>query len=118
MHYANSSIGSFCRRLYLSNSMCSLAIQCLYFLFSDNLNGFNIEAVLGHGRRRGIKLLLNGYEYYKNGSNLWRCSQYKKSCKARLKAMVINGKMMAKITTNVEHNHPKEVLKINSEIYS
>lgn len=32
--------------------------------------------------------------------------------------MVINGKMMAKITTNVEHNHPKEVLKINSEIYS
>lgn len=92
--------------LFGSKGLTSHAIQCFCFLFSDNLGSFDCQASLEFGRR-GMKLLLNGYEYYRNGTVRWRCSQYKHSCKVRVMAVEINGKMMAKITTNVKHNHPK-----------
>lgn len=92
-----------------SNPKSSHANQCFYFLFSGNLEGFNMEATLAYGKARGIKLLLNGYEFYKNGLRCWRCRKYKQSCKVRVMAVEINGKMMAKIKKNVEHNHPREM---------
>lgn len=87
-------------------------------LFAGDIEGFNLGAVFGLGRSRGLKLILDGYDYvkYRTKRNVssWRCSLYHKGsmcCKARAITKNVDGKSIAKVIPNIKHNHPK--LKLN-----
>lgn len=79
--------------------------------FSGQSEGFIHDAVFGIGRNRGMKLILDGNDYYRyhmtSNVSHWLCSQYNICrCKARALTKTINGKSVAKHLSGDEHNHP------------
>lgn len=82
-----------------------------YFL---QLTEFTTEATFAPGKKnRGIRLVLDGYSFYKYLNNedgsRWRCADYKNSkapCQTRVITRVINGREMISILFRPQHLHP------------